>query len=265
MTRVLLLVLLITVAGFLFFTQELHFFKPQQDLVRIGKVIQQDGLVLAKPKNQTNFKNINTNSPVFDDTTIVTGFESYVEIKTLESFRVLDNSSIRLKKMGNKILVFVERGQIQRTKPHELMEFIVQGQAQNELHVQATTKQNLMAFDSKVEIEQDSVASEELQQLDPAFQTQLQQTMKLHQRFFEKCLIKLYEKEKGQIQGGKVIARFTITVKGQISKVSIQKSDFSDLRFQECIKEVISRVQFKNYNRSAITLDFPLVLNLPVQ
>jgi TonB family protein len=95
------------------------------------------------------------------------------------------------------------------------------------------------------------------------FQSLVENTLKLHQRFLEKCLIKLYEKKQGQLQGGEVQTRFTINKKGRIADVRVVESEFDDRDFHLCVEEVLSRVQFKAYKGPERTVDFPIRIELP--
>ena len=75
---------------------------------------------------------------------------------------------------------------------------------------------------------------------------QISQTLVLHKKFFQGCLIKLYKKENGATKGGETVFDLLIQVNGVIEKTTVTKSDIQDQEYISCLKQVFARVRFKN-------------------
>lgn len=213
---------------------------------------------MGKTPEAESFINLSSQSPFHSPLQIVTGFESEVQLSFGESFKVLENSSVRLRKQANVFFVDVIRGSVERENPESNVEFQVDGKTKTGLAISAPTNQELVSVESN-KPKNGSLTPNP----DDEFQTLLAETLKLHQRFLEKCFIKLYEKKNGTLLGGQVNTRFQISTKGQVQNVNIVQSDFNDNAFNTCVKEVISRVQFKGYKEGARTVDFPIQINIP--
>ncbi len=259
MIRNLLFAIIILLGGVLFFTKDLQL-SESRVASAIGRVGETKGLVLGKSQEQESFTNLASKTALQGPLHIVTGIESEVDLQFGEAFKVLEKSSVRLSKQANRFFVEVIRGSVQRTKPEPHVEFQVEGQSKKGLNISAPQNQTMVALQVK---ENQAIAGAIATPTSPDFQNLITSTMNLHQRFLEKCFIKLYEKQKGSIAAGVVNTRFQINKKGHVASVQIIASDFQDQDFKSCVQEVISRVQFKGYREEPRTVDFPIQIQLP--
>lgn len=93
---------------------------------------------------------------------------------------------------------------------------------------------------------------------------QIFQTLLLHKKFFQGCLIKLYKKESGATRGGETVFDLLIQVNGVIEKTTISKSDIQDQEYISCLKQVFARVRFKNLQiKEPLHALFPLNIEMP--
>ncbi len=216
---------------------------------------------MGKTTNAESFSSLASQSPLQGPLRIVTGFDSEADLLFGEPFRILENSSVHLYKRANKYFVEIIRGGIQRQAPSPQVEFQVDGQSKTGLEIFASTDQKLLALKP---VENHAAKGGVTAQPSADFQDLIGNTLKLHQRFLEKCFIKLYEKRNGKIQAGDVRTRFKINGKGHIDQVEILNTAFDDESFNSCVREVISRVQFKNYQEGVRTVEFPIEIQLPL-
>ncbi len=253
--------LLIILLAVLIFTQDLNFFGvPPQKVV--GKVIETKGLVLGKSSEHESFVSLSTQTPLLETFEIVTGFESLTSLQFGETFKILANSKVKLLKKANNYQVHLDRGSIERLGQKDNVHFFVENKRQNSMQIAAPSGSTI------TEIETGLIVDEPGEMVQPEanekFQTTLHETMRLHQRFLEKCFIKLYERQEGGVTPGRILVRFTLGAKGRLTNVNIRESDFTDQDFHLCVTEVISRVHFKRYKGQQRTIDLPLQIRLPI-
>ncbi len=259
MIRNLVVAVILILGGLLLFTNDLRF-SDRPSAPPIGQIKNTKGLVLGKAPAADSFSSLASQSPLLGPLRIVTGFDSEADLLFGEPFKILENSSVHLYKRANKYFVEIIRGGIKRQAPSKQVEFQVNGQSKSGLEIFAPSDQKLVALKP---VENQAANGAITAQPSTDFQDLIGNTLKLHQRFLEKCFIKLYEKQHGQIQAGQVRTRFKINRKGHIDQVEILDSAFKDESFKSCVQEVISRVQFKNYQDGVRTVEFPIEIQLP--
>ncbi len=97
-----------------------------------------------------------------------------------------------------------------------------------------------------------------------ALEKQIYQTLQLHKKFFQSCLIKYYKNQSGKIASGETVFDLTIDITGAIEKTSITKTDINDSEYLQCLKVVFSRIRFKNLPiKEPLHVLFPLGVELP--
>ena len=93
---------------------------------------------------------------------------------------------------------------------------------------------------------------------------QIFETLGLHKKFFEGCLIRHYKKTKGQLNNGETVFEITIDVTGIISNTRIVRSDISDDTYTKCLRTVLERVRFRNLPlKEPLRALLPLSMDLP--
>ena len=259
--RILIILLIIFIGGLVLFTDNINLVEPHPNTSIAGSVLNLNGMVLIKTKNNPSFVNMEQNQTLgLGVQTIVTGFESSAEINFGETFEILENSSIKIQGERHRVVVYVDRGAIQRSNPKDNVVFILDNEEQKSLKIQSPNKMTLTGQT----FQQNSGATNIPDLGVPLeFQQLLTETIKLHQRFIEKCIIKLYERKKGNLEKGTVHTRFTLNKKGRIENASVTESPYQDPIFIDCIEEVISRVRFKGYKGQSKTVNFPIEIQLP--
>ena len=95
------------------------------------------------------------------------------------------------------------------------------------------------------------------------FEKLLKKTLSGHQRFLEKCFIKFYEKKGGDLQGGQLLTRVHLNEKGHLENIKILQSPYQQKAFHDCVKEVLSRVQFPKGQVTPHSFDLPIEIKLP--
>ncbi len=170
------------------------------------------------------------------------------------------NSSIRLEKTASITAVHLLSGSLKRDSLGST-NFYVDGVATNSQSLEKAGVTQL----AQIPLDEVSVEKEESSTALPEADNKKQicQTFKLHQRFIEKCFIKHYSRLEGQTQSGRVWVVFNVTPQGQLSNPEIDKSDYSDAEFHNCLKEVIKRVQLKGYQGPEMQIKFPINIELP--
>jgi hypothetical protein len=92
---------------------------------------------------------------------------------------------------------------------------------------------------------------------------QIFQTLLLHKKFFQGCMIKLYKKQNG-LKGGETVFDILIQVNGVIEKTTVNKNDIQDQEYLSCLKQVFARVRFKNLQiKEPLHAVFPVNIETP--
>lgn len=93
---------------------------------------------------------------------------------------------------------------------------------------------------------------------------QIFQTLGLHKKFFEGCLIRYYKKTKGNFGNSETVFELTIDITGNISSTRIVRSDISDEDYKKCLRTVLERVRFRNLPlKEPMLALFPLSIEMP--
>lgn len=93
---------------------------------------------------------------------------------------------------------------------------------------------------------------------------QIFQTLGLHKKFFQGCLIRHYKKTSGNFGSGETVFELTIDITGNISKTQIIRSDIPDEDYKKCLKTVLDRVRFRNLPlKEPMLALFPLSIEMP--
>ncbi|MCC6137359.1 MAG: hypothetical protein IT287_01915 [Bdellovibrionaceae bacterium] len=93
---------------------------------------------------------------------------------------------------------------------------------------------------------------------------QIFQTLSLHKKFFQGCLVKHYKKTSGNFGSGETVFELTIDITGNISKTQIIRSDIPDDDYKKCLKTVLDRVRFRNLPlKEPMIALFPLSIEMP--
>lgn len=260
MAQKVLLLLALVLGGLILYSNNINFFNSSSKKY-VGDVWVPVGIALGRSDQSQSFTNLKNNQKIPKFFEIVTGNDGGAKIKFGETFSVGANSHLVLSKKTQLFSVKLLRGSIHRKRAQKNTVFYIGDQKQTELELEHK------AFEKWARIQEtttfNSSGETVIEKKDPQFQILLEKTMTGHQRFLERCFIKLYESSSGQITGGRILVRFMLNKKGRMDKVSIKESRFEDQKFNECIEEVISRVRFKRYEGKERTVDLPIEIQLP--
>ena len=220
---------------------------------------------MGKTRDQENFKNLDLNSPLLQSQKIRTGFDSQVLMEFGDRFLLKEESLAFLLKLGTQHQVQLLSGKIQRYSKDKKTQFLVGHQVIQKNLIQAQVKKEPSLNKKKVK-----PSNPEKPNLSPSkiihdskFQNLLTKTFEFHQRFMKKCFIKHYERKKGQTQSGHILLSFYVEKTGQLSEVTLKKSDYQDSKLHLCLQEVASRVRIKNYRGHKTRVNFPVEMKLP--
>lgn len=246
------------VLGLFLFTDKIHL--PTSTAPAFGKVLKVEGEVLGKSEVEPFFQSLTNDSNISENYKILTGFDSKAHIEFGETFTLDSNSSVRLEKTSTGLSVHLLSGNLSREKLGDT-NFYVDGKA---VDSQSLEKAGVTQL-TQIPLDEVSITKEETSTAIPEADNkkQIYQTFKLHQRFIEKCFIKHYARLEGQTQSGKVWVAFNVNPQGNLTNPEIDKSDYSDSEFHDCLKEVIKRVQLKGYQGPEMQIKFPINIELP--
>ncbi len=250
--------LLLVLLGVFFLTNNLKLNKqpPPQP---IGSVTQTQGVVMIKNEFDTYFKNLAPEHPISSPAKILTGFDSFVTFNIGEDFKLYEQSQIEIKQQASKTQIILKHGVIERLDPElNNVEIYVAKKLQTQSKVEAVrinTKIKSVSPNKPLTITKNETAE---------FQNQLKNTFRLHQRFLERCFIKHYERKSGKTNGGDLLLRFTVDEKGALTEIKIIQSDIEDDKYHSCIREVVSRIRIRYYDKKVRTVNFPIQIRLPI-
>lgn len=85
---------------------------------------------------------------------------------------------------------------------------------------------------------------------------EMEKTLLKYQRQFQNCWtqrLKFNPK-----LAGKVLVHLTIETSGRVADIEVPQTDIKDTTMIQCLKSVISRIPFRSFDGSSITLSLPL-------
>lgn len=92
---------------------------------------------------------------------------------------------------------------------------------------------------------------------------QIFETLSVHKRFFQSCLIKFYKKENGKVNGGETVFDLLISPNGVIEKSVVTRTEIKSSEYLACLEQVLSRVRFKGLTiKEPVHAVFPLNIEL---
>ncbi|MCB0378175.1 MAG: hypothetical protein KDD33_06760 [Bdellovibrionales bacterium] len=225
----------------------------------VGEVLEVQGEALAKSVDQDVYQSLKAGTEIGPAFQIITSFDSQALLKFGETFRLFANSAVRLEKAKDAFKVYLLSGRLER-EGDVAAEFYINGKLQSSksLKKAGITQLTQIPLDEVSTLQATGGQTTAADQ-----QKQIHQTFGLHQRFIEKCFIKHYSRTLGKTKSGQVWLRFQVTSKGDLLGPTIKKSDYKDEEFHNCLKEVVSRIQLKNYQGPEMMVEFPLNIELP--
>lgn len=251
--------ILLVLLGLFLFTDDLKLFEQKNPQI-VGKTLSTQGVVMHKTLEDDYFKNVKSPSPITTPSKIMTGFDSSLRFELGEPFELLEESEIKIQTKGRKTLIHLLSGSLKKLSPEaKRVEVYVDDILQKQALVEIPRPERSSKPTSQVLTDTSEEAKEQSE-----FQTQLKNTFRLHQRFLERCFIKYYERKKGKIQKGQVVLKFFVNPQGFVKNVEVLKSKIDDNKYQDCIKEVASRVRLKYFDKKPRFVEFPIETSLPL-
>lgn len=191
-----------------------------------------------------------------------------IETKDLgEALLILENGG-RLRIFGNSLLtierveslenenlvILIKRGDLRVDQPGREGELFISKNGEridSSLYNESELKRKLVA----TSFDDTSTQSESVKSLT---EEEISSTLNHQKNSFFKCYTHLLQKNPQS--KGEVTMNFTIENNGKISFIEITTA-MNDEHFKKCLKEVLSRVEFKSFKGSPISTVFPLVFN----
>lgn len=267
---VLILTILVLTAGILFFLPnsalDTLFKSTAQKEQGLEAVQDVYGKVEKKGVKDAGLESVTTSSALVSGDTFYTHADSKVLFGFSTTFWLMPHSKIEFLKSGTKWvanLVYGDIKKVSETTDDKLptVEIVHASQAIN------TENFSSYEFDP---IDMD-VQTENFKDFSPdggvpqnVLEKQIFQTLGLHKKFFQGCLIRHYKKTNGNFGSGETVFELTIDITGNISKTHIVRSDITDEDYKKCLKTVLDRVRFRNLplKQPMIAL-FPLSVEMP--
>ncbi len=81
-------------------------------------------------------------------------------------------------------------------------------------------------------------------------------------RFIQRCYIKYFNRNKGQVKLGQVTLGFIIEPSGRVNAANIVNSEIEDKKYQSCLLRVIERARFKSFEAQPIEVEYPIQMAL---
>lgn len=88
---------------------------------------------------------------------------------------------------------------------------------------------------------------------------QIFETLSLHKKKFEGCLIRYYKKTNGNFGSSETVFELNIDITGNIATTRIVRSDINDEEYKKCLRTVLDRVRFRN-----LPLKEPMIALFPL-
>lgn len=82
-------------------------------------------------------------------------------------------------------------------------------------------------------------------------------------RLVQACYLKYFNRQKGEVQIGRILMAFVIEPTGKTKNVGISQSDIKDKEFQDCLISMIQRTKFRPFQSAPIDMEYPIDIVLP--
>jgi hypothetical protein len=225
------------------------------------------GRVEKKSLGSTLFVATSAKSSVFSGDTIITHGDSKALFNFDTPFWLMPYSKMEfIKKDGAWIghLIYGEIKKISTLSNNDKIDLVYEDKIIEEDQFSSSQDSNLIATvlpfneSSYNDISSGEAAPQNI------IEKQIYQTLLLHKKFFQGCLVKYYKTKGGNITGGESVFDMTIDVTGAIEKTNITRTDIDDEEYLNCLKLVFSRIRFKNLPiKEPLHALFPLSVELP--
>jgi len=90
----------------------------------------------------------------------------------------------------------------------------------------------------------------------------IKKNLDLYRRFMEKCFLKYYESQNGQVLSAEFIVHFFTTKSGLLSEIEFIKDPYNDKDLTQCLKEVLQRIKLKQKDQ-ILKVIFPIEVTWP--
>ncbi len=178
------------------------------------------------------------------------GSEVLVEFTNGGQFRISEKTEVLLDRLENGTpLIVVRSGEIFIEKFGKAPSFWIRkdGQIYTAVDFALIDKKNSTRLQEPVPDQQNK---------EQISQNEIEIVLNAKRNDFFKCFGQLIQKTPQA--SGQVLISFTIEKVGSTSKVEVAKSEISDVSFNSCLIEVVSRTHFRQFSGSPITTVFPL-------
>lgn len=262
--------LLILVAGVLFFlpNSALDFLFHSSSQKETGLKVIQDvyGRVEKRGDKQAALDSVSASSTVASGDTFYTHSDSKILFSFATSFWLMPHSKMEFMKTAGKWTANLVYGDIKKVgeqpnSPMPAIDIVFASQPIN------TENFSSYEFDP-IEIDIKTGEFKDFSQGDGipqnVLEKQIFQTLGLHKKYFQGCLIKHYKKTSGNFGSGETVFELTIDITGNISNTHIVRSDIADEDYKKCLKTVLDRVRFRNLPlKEPMIALFPLSVEMP--
>ncbi len=90
----------------------------------------------------------------------------------------------------------------------------------------------------------------------------IKKNLDLYRKFMEKCFLKYYERQNGQVQSADFLVHFFTTKSGQLSEIEFIDDPYNDQSLTQCLREVLQRVKLKQKDQ-VLKVIFPIEVTWP--
>lgn len=247
-----------------FSTPFLDSFKTSPKNYQIGSVEDLTGKVEILRANQLRPVLASEADPLYENDVIITHTDSKTQLLFRPTFWLMPHSKIELVKTKTGIEGRLIYGELKKTVSKKNYKAQNISLTYNDALItdnhfstfKDTTLNNLAPINTTVDFDELSQAKT---RPDNLIEKQIFQTLALHKRFFQSCLIRHYKKNKGQLTGGETVFSMMIQPNGDIEKIRVTKSETKNQDYENCLTEVLARVRFKN-----LKIDEPLPAVFPL-
>lgn len=264
------LTILVLTAGILFFLPnsafDILFSNGRSSEKGLSAIQDVYGKVEKKGIKDANLLPISTSSVLVSGDTVYTHADSKALFSFSTTFWLMPHSKMEFVKQGTKWIANLVYGDIKKISDSADEKLTTVEIVHNS---QTINTENFSSYEFDP-IDMD-VQSESFKDFSPdagipqnVLEKQIFQTLGLHKKFFQGCLIRHYKKTNGNFASGETVFELTIEVTGNISKTHIVRTDIKDDDYTKCLKTVLDRVRFRNLplKQSMIAL-FPLSAEMP--
>lgn len=262
--------LLVLVAGVLFFLPNSALdtlFKPShQNNKGLSAIADVYGRVEKKGYKQASLETVSTSSVVASGDTFYTHADSKILFSFATTFWLMPHSKMEFIKKGGRWTANLVYGDIKKVSDDP-------GSDKTSLEIvfnsEPINTENFSTYEfDPIDID---IKSGEFKDFSPedgipqnVLEKQIFQTLGLHKKYFQGCLIKHYKKTGGNFGSGETVFELTIDITGTIAKTHIVRSDIGDEDYKKCLKTVLDRVRFRNLPlKEPMIALFPLSVEMP--